>query len=106
MVGDALAQKFFYEFMTRTWILIDVDKGTELQNYQDALIDNVLGHRSIHNFVVNQKTDTVVNTFDGRFEGFLAYEELARFGKQNLCFGANCRIIWTSTRTIPNQSKS
>ena len=87
MVGDALAQKFFYEFMTRTWILIDVDKGTELQNYQDALIDNVFGHRSIDYFVKNQKTDTVVNTYDGRFTGDLAYEELAHFGRQICVLG-------------------
>ena len=79
MVGDYSAKKF-YEFMTKTWILIGVDKAIELQNYQDALIDNVFGHRSIPYFVKKQKTDTVTNTFDGRFTGFLAYEELAQFG--------------------------
>jgi len=87
MVGDVLTQKFFYEFMTRTWIMIDVDKGTELQNYQDALIDNLFGHRSIDYFVKNQKTDTIVNTFDGRFTGYLAYEELERLGKQICVLG-------------------
>ena len=73
--------------MTTTWILIGVDKGTELQNYQDALIDNVFGHRSIPYFVKSQKTDTVTNTYDGRFTGFLAYEELAHFGKQICVLG-------------------
>ena len=62
--------------------MIDVDKGTELQNYQDALIDNLFGHRSIDYFVKNQKTDTIVNTFDGRFTGYLAYDELEKLGNR------------------------
>ena len=87
MVGDNLGQKLFYGFWTITWILIGVDKGKELHKYQDALIDNVFGHRSIQYFVANQRTDTVTNTFDGRFRGFLAYEELSLFGKQICVLG-------------------
>ena len=67
--------------------MIGVDKGTELQNHQDALIDNVFGHRGIPYLVKNQKTDTITHTYDGRFRGFLAYEELAQFGKQICVLG-------------------
>ena len=74
-------------FCTITWISIGIEKGKGLRKYQNALIDNVFGHRSIQTFVLNQKTDTVVSTFDGQFEGFLAYEELARFGKQICVLG-------------------
>ena len=51
MCGYDLVQKLFYEFMTRTWILLDIDKGKELRNHQDALIDSVFGHRDIEYFV-------------------------------------------------------
>ena len=60
MYGDDLVQKLFYQFMTTTWILLDIDKGKELRNYQDALIDSVFGHRDIENFVRNQKKRTLV----------------------------------------------
>ena len=55
MYGDVLVQKFFYEFMTRTWIMLDIGKGKELCTYQDALIDNIFGHRDIEYFVKNSK---------------------------------------------------
>ena len=87
MCGDVLVQQLFYEFMTRTWIMVDIDKGTELRGYQDALIDNVFGHRSIDYFVKNQKTDTIVTTFDGYYTGFLAYNELERMGRQICILG-------------------
>ena len=35
----------------------------------------------------NQETDTVTNTYDGRFTGFLAYEEVDHFGKQICVLG-------------------
>ena len=87
MVGDYLSQKLFYEFLTITWILFGIEKGKGLHKYQNALIDDVFGHRSIPYFVKNQKTDTVTHTYDGRFRGFLAYEELAQFGKQICVLG-------------------
>merc|ERR1711989_279055 len=87
MLGDVVVQKFFYEFMTRTWIMLDIDKGAELRNYQDALIDNIFGHRSIDYFVKNQKTDTIATTFDGKFTGYLAYDELERLGRQICVLG-------------------
>ena len=67
--------------------MLDIDKGTELRGYQDALIDNVFGHRSIDYFVKNQKTDTIVTTFDGYYTGFLAYDELERLGRQICILG-------------------
>ena len=73
--------------MTRAWILLDIDKGKELRNYQDALIDSVFGHRDIENFVRNQKTDTCVTTFDGYYTGFLAYNELEQIGRQICVLG-------------------
>ena len=82
MYGDDLVQKLFYQFMTTTWILLDIDKGKELRTYQDALIHNVFGHRGIESFVKNQKTDTSVTTFDGYYTGFLAYKDLEQLGKQ------------------------
>ena len=82
MYGDDLVQKFFYQFMTTTWILADIDKGKELRNYQDALIDSVFGHRGIETFVKNQKTDTSVTTYDGYYTGFLAYKDLEQLGRQ------------------------
>jgi len=87
MLGYVLVQKLFYEFMTRTWIMLDIDKGRELRNYQDTLIDNIFGHRSIDYFVKNQKTDTIVTTFDGEFTGYLAYDELERLGRQICVLG-------------------
>ena len=67
--------------------MLDIDKGKELRNYQDALIDNIFGHRDIQYFVKNQKTDTVVTTFDGYYTGFLAYEDLERLGRQICILG-------------------
>ena len=49
--GDNLSQKLFYQVMTTTWILLDIDKGKELHNYQDALIDSVFNHRGIEAFL-------------------------------------------------------
>ena len=82
MYGDDLTQKLFYQFITATWILLDIDKGKELRNYQDALIDSVFGHRGIEAFVKNQKTDTSVTTYDGYYTGFLAYRELELLGNR------------------------
>ena len=70
MYGDDLTQKLFYQFITATWILLDIDKGKELRNYQDALIDSVFGHRGIEAFVKNQKTDTSVTSYAGYYTGF------------------------------------
>ena len=88
MCGDDLVQKLFYEFLTRTWILLDIDKGKELRDHQYALIDSVFGHRDIEYFVKNQKTDTIVTTFDGYYTGFLAYNELERMGRQICILGS------------------
>ena len=95
-----MVQKIFYEVMTRTWIMLDIDKGAELRNYQDALIDNIFGHRSIDHFVKNQRTDTIVTTFDGKVTGYLAYDELEKAGKADLCSRTHCRSLWSSIRTM------
>ena len=39
--------------------MLDIDKGAELRNYQDALIDSVFGHRDIESFVWNKKRTLV-----------------------------------------------
>ena len=67
--------------------MLDIDKGKELRNYQDALIDNIFGHRDIEYFVKNQKTDTIVTTFDGYYTGYLAYEDLERLARQICVLG-------------------
>ena len=57
-------------------------------NYKKSIcLIDVFGHRSIQYLVKNPRTDTVTNTFDGRFRGFLAYEELSLFGKQICVLG-------------------
>ena len=38
-------------------------------------------------FVKNQKTDTIVTTFDGKFMDYLAYDEHERLGKQICVLG-------------------
>ena len=55
MYGVDLVQKLFYQFMTTTWILLDIDKGKELRNYQDALLDSVFGHRGIEAVVKTRR---------------------------------------------------
>ena len=67
--------------------MLDIDKGAELRAYQDALIDNIFGHRSIDYFVKNPKTDTIVTTFDGKFTGYLVYDDLAQVGRQICVLG-------------------
>ena len=40
-----------------------VEKGRTVQKYQNALIENVFGHRGVEFFVKNQKADTCVDDF-------------------------------------------
>ena len=87
MVGYYLCQKIFYRVCTVTWILIGVEKGRTIQRYQDALIENVFQTRNKDFFLDNQKTDTSVRTFDGQFQGFLAWEELERIVSQVCVLG-------------------
>ena len=67
--------------------MLDIGKGKELCTCQDALIDNIFGHRDIEYFVKNQKTDTIVTTYDGYYTGYLAYEDLERLARQICVLG-------------------
>ena len=87
MVGDYLCQKILYGVCTFIWITNGVEKGKPLRRYQDALIENVFQIRNKAFFLDNQKKDTAVKTFDGQFEGYLAWEELEKIVAQVCVLG-------------------
>ena len=71
MVGDTLCQKVLYGVCTFIWLANGIEKGTPLRKYQDVVIENVFQHRNKHAFLVQEKKDTQVRTFDGQFTGLL-----------------------------------
>ena len=46
MAGDGLCQKAFYGVCTFIWLANGIQTGTELQGYQDSIIENVLQYKN------------------------------------------------------------
>ena len=78
MSGYVLCQKLLYGVCTFIWLANGIDMGTELKEYQDALIENVFQSKHKFTFLNQQKQDTEVTTFDGQFTGFLCWDDLQK----------------------------
>ena len=71
MVGDEFCQKLFYKVCTFVWSANGVQKGKEIQSYQDALIEDIFQYRNKRQFIQKEKEPTEVSTLDGKHMGFV-----------------------------------
>ena len=82
MVGDEFAQKLFYKMCAFIWVANGVEKGKEIQMYQDALIEDVFGWRNKMDFVKKEKEPTEVSTWDGKYYDPISHLNLERLATQ------------------------
>ena len=82
MVGDDFAQKLFYKVCAFIWAASGVQKGKDIQAYQDALIEDVFGWRHKMDFIKKEKEPTEVSTWDGKYIGYVNHFHLEKMAAQ------------------------
>ena len=87
MVGDEFAQKLFYKVCAFIWTVNGVPKGREMQQYQDAVIEDVFHWRDKMDFVRKEKEPTEVSTWDGQTYGYISHSYLEKLATQISCLG-------------------
>ena len=78
MVGDELCQKAFYRVCTFVWIANGIQRGQEVQQYQNALIEDVFGYNDRKEFVNRNNLPTEVETFNGEYSGYITEDFLKK----------------------------
>ena len=73
MAGDRFCQKLFYKVCTFVWMANGIKRGSGLQAYQDALIEEVFQLNDKMKFVIDEKEPTEVTTWDGKVNGYLSH---------------------------------
>ena len=69
MAGDGLCQEAFYGVCTFIWLANGIQTGTEIQWYQDSIIENVCQSKN------------------GQYSGYLSYKDLKKLVKQICILG-------------------
>ena len=87
MVGDEFAQKLFYKVCAFIWTVNGVSKGREMQQYQDAVIEDIFEWQDKMEFVRKEKEPTEVSTWDGQFWGYISHSYLEKLATQISCLG-------------------
>ena len=87
MVGDEFAQKLFYKVCAFIWTVNGVPKGREMQQYQDAVIEEIFEWDDKMDFVRKEKEPTEVSTWDGQFWGYISHSYLEKLATQISCLG-------------------
>ena len=82
MVGDEFAQKLFYKVFAFIRSANGVQKGKDIQSYQDALIEDVFQWRNKMDFIKKEKEPTEVSTWDGKYIGFVNHFFLEKMATQ------------------------
>ena len=82
MVGDEFAQKLFYKVCAFIWTANGVPQGKEMQQYQDAVIEEIFHWRDKMEFVRNEKEPTEVSTWDGKYYGHISHAYLEKLATQ------------------------
>ena len=67
---------------TWVWIQNDVQKGSQLHGYQDALIKGVFQYKNPKTFIREARRPTRVQSWDGRVRGYFSYDTLNKLAAQ------------------------
>ena len=86
MAGDELCSVLFYKMATFIWRSNEI-QGTEMREYQDALITHVFSYNDKDEFLPKVKSSIHVMTWDGRNRIMLDAEYIEKMFKEILLFG-------------------
>ena len=86
MAGDELCSILFYKMSTFIWRSNEI-QGTEMRDYQDALITHVFAYNDKDEFLPKVKSSLNVMTWDGKHRIMLEAEYIDKMFKEILILG-------------------